>query len=486
MSIRLPQNPGIGGLDELTTTEETFVQTGAAGVILLLETTAPSATSGYGKLYVKSSDSNLYFKDDGGSETQLTGAGSSGATAALDNLASVAINTSLVSDTDVTDDLGSTTKKWNNLFVASIGATGTRITKLWATDIESTNMPTVGGTSLSSTFAPLTSPTFSTSITGSYLTASEILITDGSKNIVSAPVATYPSLTELTYVKGVTSAIQTQLGAKASTALSNLSSVAINTTLVSDTDNTDALGTAAISWSDLFLGSGSVITWSTAPSTPDVTLTHSANTLTLAGGLLSLGAGITVVGTTTLDTGLTGVLRADSGVVSVDTDVTDLVSAATSSAAGKVELAIAAEVTTGTDADRAITPDALAGSTIFGRKSVSIQVFSGATDVTTGDGKAYITIPEALNGMNLVRAQATVVTAGTTNATTVMIHNKTDTADMLSGAISIASGGTVGTVGSINGAADDVATNDILRVDVDSVSTTAPQGLMVILEFQLP
>lgn len=62
--------------------------------------------------------------------------------------------------------------------------------------------------------APSTSPTFATSITGSYLTASEILITDGSKNIVSAAVATYPSLTELTYVKGVTSAIQTQLNAK--------------------------------------------------------------------------------------------------------------------------------------------------------------------------------------------------------------------------------------------------------------------------------
>jgi hypothetical protein len=66
--------------------------------------------------------------------------------------------------------------------------------------------------------APLTAPTFATSITGSYLTASEILITDGSKNIVSAPVATYPSLTELSYVKGLSSAIQTQLGAKAPSA----------------------------------------------------------------------------------------------------------------------------------------------------------------------------------------------------------------------------------------------------------------------------
>jgi hypothetical protein len=62
-----------------------------------------------------------------------------------------------------------------------------------------------------------TAPTFQTSINGAYLTASEILITDGSKNIVSAAVATYPSLTELTYLKGVTSAIQTQINGKQGT-----------------------------------------------------------------------------------------------------------------------------------------------------------------------------------------------------------------------------------------------------------------------------
>lgn len=54
-----------------------------------------------------------------------------------------------------------------------------------------------------------------TILASSSLTASEIVITDASKNLVSATVATYPSLTELTYLKGVTSAIQTQLNAKA-------------------------------------------------------------------------------------------------------------------------------------------------------------------------------------------------------------------------------------------------------------------------------
>ena len=52
----------------------------------------------------------------------------------------------------------------------------------------------------------------------SNLTASEIVITDASKNIVSAAVATYPSLAELIHLKGVTSAIQTQLNARATTA----------------------------------------------------------------------------------------------------------------------------------------------------------------------------------------------------------------------------------------------------------------------------
>jgi len=71
-----------------------------------------------------------------------------------------------------------------------------------------------------------------------------------------------------------------QAAAGANTALSNLASVAINTTLVSDTDNTDALGTSSIGWSDLFLGDGAVINFNNG----DVTLTHSSNQLAIAGG----------------------------------------------------------------------------------------------------------------------------------------------------------------------------------------------------------
>ena len=122
------------------------------------------------------------------------------------------------------------------------------------------------------------------SIQVSGLTASQLLGTDASKNIVSLAVATYPSLTELTYVKGVTSSIQTQMNLKAPLA---------------------------------------------SP---------------------------TFTGTVTLPVGLTGVIRTDAGVVSVDTDVTDIVSAGSDIAAGKLELATDAETVTGTDTARATTP----------------------------------------------------------------------------------------------------------------------------------
>lgn len=94
-------------------------------------------------------------------------------------------------------------------------------------------------------------------------------------------------------------------GSGANTALSNLASVAINTSLISDADNTDDLGSTSVSWrtgyfgttilpdandgaqigsttrqwSDLFLAEGGVINWDNG----DATLTQAGNTLTLAG-----------------------------------------------------------------------------------------------------------------------------------------------------------------------------------------------------------
>ncbi len=67
--------------------------------------------------------------------------------------------------------------------------------------------------------ANIASPTFTGTVTTPAIvvsseTSSRLAIIDSSKNIKSADTATYPSLTELTYVKGVTSVVQTQIDNK--------------------------------------------------------------------------------------------------------------------------------------------------------------------------------------------------------------------------------------------------------------------------------
>lgn len=171
------------------------------------------------------------------------------------------------------------------------------------------------------------------------------------------------------------------------------------------------------------------------------------------------------------------------------TGTTLAVDAASDTAAGKVELATAAETTTGTDTGRAVTPDGLAGS-IFGQEVVQILVTDpNGSAISTGDGKAYFTIPAKLNGMNLVAAHAAVTTVSSSGTPTIQIHNVTDTADMLSTRITIDANEktsyTAAAAPVINGSADDVATGDILRIDVD-VAGTGTKGLMVLLTFQLP
>ena len=65
-----------------------------------------------------------------------------------------------------------------------------------------------------------------TSLNVSGLTASELTATDANKALQSLAVATYPSLTEIAYVKGVTSAIQTQLNAKAAALSGTINEIA--------------------------------------------------------------------------------------------------------------------------------------------------------------------------------------------------------------------------------------------------------------------
>ena len=123
-------------------------------------------------------------------------------------------------------------------------------------------------------------------------------------------------------------------------------------------------------------------------------------------------------------------------------------------------------------------------------ETVQAVVFEFATDTETGNGKYYFHIPASMNGMNLVTVHAEVITAGTTNTTNIQIHNATDGQDMLSTGLTIDStetgSDTAATPAVINASYDDVATNDVIRIDVDQVSSTAAKGLLVTMEFRLP
>ncbi len=179
---------------------------------------------------------------------------------------------------------------------------------------------------------------------------------------------------------------------------------------------------------------------------------------------------------------------ADAYEILTQAEVLAIIGSASLTASGVIEIATAAETTTGTDATRAVSPDGLAGSN-YGTRIVQVIVYDGSSSIFTGDGKAYFNIPPELNGFNLVDADACVTTASSSGTPTIQINNVTDTVDMLSTRITIDANEltsyTAAAPPVINASFDDVATGDQLRIDVD-VAGTGTTGLRVILSFQLP
>lgn len=121
---------------------------------------------------------------------------------------------------------------------------------------------------------------------------------------------------------------------------------------------------------------------------------------------------------------------------------------------------------------------------------VELPVGSGSASLATGDGQSFFRVPEELNGMNLTGVAAAVYTAGTTNTLDVQIRNKTQAADMLSTKITIdtteTDSSTAATPAVIDTSNDDVATGDIIAIDIDAVHSTPAKGLVVQLRFELP
>ena len=216
-----------------------------------------------------------------------------------------------------------------------------------------------------------------------------------------------------------------------------------------------------------------------------------ADVATLFAGT-GLTASSSVIGVDASQTQITSVGTIGTGVWQGTVVAAAYLPDASTSAQGVSELATSAEVTTGTDTGRTVTPDALAGSVVFGTRYVQCVVFDFATDIAEGNGKFYFHIPAGLNGMDLVEVHSEVITAGNGSTIDVQIHNATDGSDMLSTSLTIdnteTGSDTAGTSAVINGSEDDVATNDLIRIDVDGNGgdTTIAKGLIVTLGFRLP
>lgn len=168
-------------------------------------------------------------------------------------------------------------------------------------------------------------------------------------------------------------------------------------------------------------------------------------------------------GTVTLPVGLSGVIRADTGVVSVDSDVTDIVTAATQTAQGKIEIATTAEQTTGTDDTRAASPKSvhdmtsLAGAAWF----LDEDTMTSNSDTKTASQqsvKAYIdahindtSAAHAASAISIVDAGG-LLTATEVEAALQELATGTELADVPSASLPIADSDTMifiqsGTVG---------------------------------------
>lgn len=129
---------------------------------------------------------------------------------------------------------------------------------------------------------------------------------------------------------------------------------------------------------------------------------------------------------------------------------------------------------------------ALAAKEQLAKRTIQVKVFADDGTVTTGDGKAIFAIPDDMNGLELVSAQAYVTTVSSSGTVTVQIRNVTRSTDMLSTPITIdaneTTSYTAATPSVVNTAQDFIATGNLIAIDVDGAGTGA-RGLGVILRF---
>lgn len=331
-------------------------------------------------------------------------AGSGGANTALSNLAAVAINTTLVSDTDNTDDLGTGAIRWKDLYLAgsvkdagsnevlTFASVGSAVNELTITNAATGNspkiQPTGGDSNIDLTLAPKG--------TGSLLIVPTTAGT-GVLGLIDTNQSHYLNITPG----------------------SNITADRTFTITTGDAARTLDMGGNITTAADFITSGANSLTLTTTGST-NVTLPTSGTLATLtstatfdySGALFELPNGTATTGTDCDDAAEAGRIFIDTNATSgqqvyVCEGVTGWVlqggggAAASETVAGIIEIATAAEINTGTDAGRAMAPDQFAASN-FGTRVVHIVVLDFTTAATLGDGKFYFVVPQELNGMVLV------------------------------------------------------------------------------------
>src|SRR3990167_362182 len=260
------------------------------------------------------------------------------------------------------------------------------------------------------------------------LTASELVATDGSKNLVSLAVATYPSLTELSYVKGVSSAIQTQMNLKAP--------------LVSPTFTTPNLGTPSAGTLTNCTGlplTGLVSDTTTALGIGSINLGHATDTTIarVSAGVVSIeGKNIYMAGgdDVAFPDGGTGISSLTQYLIPY---------AATTTSIGQIAIGTSGQVLTSNGAGAAPTFQAATGgasTALDNLASVNINAALNSTSAnleikttTTGllllnPAERNVIIGAATTGFSTIAAtRAALTIAGTTDAGVLEFGAKTAT-----------------------------------------------------------
>lgn len=140
----------------------------------------------------------------------------------------------------------------------------------------------------------------------------------------------------------------------------------------------------------------------------------------------------------------------------------------------------------GTISGSTVRATTLSGNVIrggqFSQRQLSMEIFASGSTITTGSGKAFMTVPWSMSGYLLSRAWVSVGTGGYTGSTSVQVRNaekgfrKLFSTPLTLDDRRFGSGQVV-----IDSNTREVGALDRLFFDIPTVTTTAPKSPMVIL-----